>query len=120
MPPLDPQMFDDLCPSTLSPIRIGDKWGALLVRCLESGPRRYSELRIPLARITPKVMTQSLRILEQRGFVAREIDGRRVTYALTPLGRSLLEPLNALCAWTDEHWTELVDAYDPDTAALGA
>ncbi|WP_019929861.1 helix-turn-helix domain-containing protein [Nocardia sp. BMG111209] len=118
MRPLDPQMFDDLCPSTLSPVRIGDKWGALLVRCLADGPRRYSELRIPLARITPKAMTHSLRTLERLGLVARDIDGRRVTYALTPLGRSLLTPLNAMCAWSDEHWTELVDAYDPE--ALGA
>ena len=36
-----------------------------------------------------------------------------MTYALTPLGRSLLEPLDALCAWTAEHWDELLDARDP-------
>ncbi len=114
-------MFDELCPSGLSPIRIGDKWGALIVACLSDGPRRYSELRIPLARITPKVMTQSLRTLERLGLVTRSVEGRQVTYDLTPLGRSMLEPLRAICDWAAEHWDELVDAVDPDEpAALGA
>ncbi len=117
MRPLDPQMFDELCPSTLLPFRIGDKWGALILRCLEDGPRRYCELRIPLARITPKVMTQSLRTLERMGMVARAIEGRRVNYELTGLGRSVLAPLNVMCAWTTEHFEELLDAYDPDEDA---
>lgn len=119
---LQPQMFDELCPSVLSPVRIGDKWGALIVACLADGPRRYSELRIPLARITPKVMTQSLRTLERLGLVTRTVAGRQVTYELTALGYSMLEPLQAICAWAAEHWDELVDAVDPDeeSAALGA
>ncbi len=115
-------MFDELCPSVLSPVRIGDKWGALVVACLADGPRRYSELRIPLARITPKVMTQSLRTLERLGLVARTVVGRQVTYELTALGYSMLEPLEAICVWAAEHWDELVDAVDPDgeSEALGA
>ncbi|MFJ7997599.1 winged helix-turn-helix transcriptional regulator [Streptomyces sp. NPDC096310] len=34
----------------------------------------------------------------------------RVEYTLTPLGRSVLEPLAATCRWTAEHWDELLDA----------
>ncbi|RDI48929.1 winged helix-turn-helix transcriptional regulator [Nocardia mexicana] len=123
MRPLDPQMFDELCPSGLSPIRIGDKWGALIVACLADGPRRYSELRIPLARITPKVMTQSLRTLERLGLVARTVEGRQVTYELTTLGYSILVPLQAICEWAQQHWDELLDAADPlpeESTALGA
>lgn len=112
LPPLPADLFDELCPSSLVPWHFGDKWAALIVRCLEAGPRRFSELRVPLARVTPKVLTQSLRRLERDGFVART--GRAdappaVAYALTPLGRSLLEPLEAACAWTAEHWDELLD-----------
>ena len=117
--PLRPDMFDELCPSTLSPIRVGDKWGALIVRCLEEGPRRFSELRIPLARVTPKVLTQSLRTLEGRGMVERTVAGRTVSYGLTPLGRSLLEPLNATCEWAGIHWDELVDAREAGLAGGG-
>lgn len=112
MPDLDPEMFDELCPSSLSFIRIGDKWGALIVRCLADGPMRFSELRVPLARITPKVMTQSLRQLEGLGLIYREERQRQVTYALTDMGRSLLQPLSVMCDWVDEHWDELVDAND--------
>jgi DNA-binding HxlR family transcriptional regulator len=39
----------------------------LVIRCLEDGPRRFSELRVPLHRVTPKVLTQSLRSLERDG-----------------------------------------------------
>jgi DNA-binding HxlR family transcriptional regulator len=35
-----------------------------------------------------------------------------VEYALTPLGRSMLEPLQAACAWATEHWGELLDAQE--------
>ena len=113
--PLDPDMFDPACPSSLSPVRVGDKWGAMLVRCLADGPRRFSELRVPLRGITAKVLTSSLRTLERDGYVTRtEVPGRerRVEYALTDLGRSLLTPLDAVCAWAGEHWDELLDAAD--------
>jgi len=111
-------MFDELCPSTLVPFRFGDKWAALIVRCLEGGPRRFSELRVPLHRVTPKVLTQSLRGLERDGFVSRTVHADPklgVEYALTPLGRSMLEPLYAAYAWVAEHWDELLDAREDHT-----
>lgn len=111
--PLDPEMFDPVCPSPLVPFRVGDKWAALILRCLQGGPRRFSELKVPLRGVTAKSLSQSLRRLERDGFVVREeYDGarRRVEYALTPLGRGLLGPLDAACEWTREHWDELIDA----------
>ena len=107
-------MFEEICPSTLLPLRVGgDKWAGLVLRCLEDGPRRYSELRVPLARVSPKMLTQSLRALERYGFVRRTeyaAPVRRVMYELTDLGRSLLEPLRAFCDWAEDHWDELLDA----------
>lgn len=113
LPPLRADLFDELCPSRLVPFRFGDKWAALIISCLEAGPRRYSELRVPLARVTPKALTRSLRRLERDGFVSRTVwaaPSHAVAYALTPLGRSVLEPLRAACAWTAEHWDELLDS----------
>ncbi|MGW3495222.1 winged helix-turn-helix transcriptional regulator [Streptomyces sp. NPDC001020] len=117
--PLPPDMFDEVCPSSLVPFRFGDKWAALVIRCLEGGPRRFSELRVPLHRVTPKVLTQSLRRLARDGLVSRTVHtGPKpgVEYALTPLGRSMLEPLDAVYAWVAEHWDELLDAREQDTA----
>ncbi|MBB4772241.1 winged helix-turn-helix transcriptional regulator [Actinomadura livida] len=121
--PLPADMFDELCPSSLNPIRFGDKWAALVIRCLEDGPRRFSELRVPLSRVTPKVLTQSLRSLERDGLVKRTVYAEaapHVEYELTPLGRSMLEPMAVACAWVEQHWDELLDAreaYD-DAARL--
>ena len=111
--PLDPDMFDPVCPSDLMPIRVGDKWAGMIIRCLEHGPRRFSELRIPLRGITAKTLTTSLRALERDGLIQRTTHPdrvRRVVYDLTPLGRSLLGPMNAACAWARDHWDELLDA----------
>jgi DNA-binding HxlR family transcriptional regulator len=112
-PPLDPEMFDPVCPSPLVPFRVGDKWATLVLRSLEGGPRRFSELKVPLRGITAKSLTQSLRGLERDGFIVREEPGR---YALTPLGRGLLGPLDAACDWTREHWDELLDAQEAGLA----
>lgn len=111
--PLAPDMFDEVCPSSLVPFRFGDKWAALVLRCLEEGPRRFSELRVPLHRATAKVLTRSLRTLQRDGLVTRTAHPHpdlRVEYALTPLGRSMLVPLDAACAWMADHWDELLDA----------
>lgn len=111
---LDHEMFAG-CDSLAVPMRIGDKWTAKILRCLEHGPRRFSELLPPLRGITPKVLTASLRAMERDGMVSRtsypEIPPR-VEYELTPLGRSLFEPLAAQCAWTAAHLEDLLRSRD--------
>ncbi|MEV5705925.1 helix-turn-helix domain-containing protein [Actinoallomurus sp. NPDC052274] len=110
--PLDPDMFHE-CRDGAMPIRIGDKWTARIIRCLEGGPRRFSELRIPLRGITPKVLTESLRAMERDGFVRRTAYAEmppRVEYELTALGRTLLEPMEACCEWSRRHLPAFLDA----------
>jgi DNA-binding HxlR family transcriptional regulator len=105
-------MFAD-CDPVAAPMRIGDKWTAKIITCLQAGPRRFSELQAPLRGITPKVLTASLRALERDGMLTRtaypEIPPR-VEYELTPLGHTLFEPMAAQCAWTREHLPELLAA----------
>lgn len=102
------------------PIQIGDKWTAKIIVCLQTGPRRFSELQVPLRAITPKVLTESLRAMERDGLITRtaypEIPPR-VEYELTALGRSLLEPMEAACAWNRAHLPELLDARQAHEAA---
>lgn len=114
-----PDMFDELCPSGLSPVRFGDKWAGMIIRCLEAEPRRFSELKVPLRGVSAKVLTSSLRALERDGLLCRTVVGsnpRHVEYALTPLGRSLLEPIAAACTWAADHWDELLDAREAHDA----
>jgi DNA-binding HxlR family transcriptional regulator len=105
-------MFAECKPRT-SPIRIGDKWTAKIIICLKDGVRRFSELQVPLHGITPKVLTESLRAMQRDGLITRTAYPQippRVEYELTPLGRSLLEPMAACCAWSSAHLSEVLDA----------
>lgn len=107
--PLDPDLFAECVRENL-PVRVGDKWTTKIVICLRSGPRRFTELQVPLRGITPKVLTQTLRAMERDGFVTRTAYPGippRVEYELTALGRSLLEPIAAGCAWNRRHLAEL-------------
>ncbi|WUS12790.1 helix-turn-helix transcriptional regulator [Streptomyces sp. NBC_01260] len=103
------------CSHTASPFRIGGKWTAQIIRCLEPGPRRFSELEIPLRSITPKVLTETLRAMERDALITRTVHAgvpAPVTYELTPLGLTLLAPMAACCAWAAEHLPTLLDARD--------
>lgn len=111
--PLDPAMFDPMCPSSAMPIQIGDKWTGMVVLCLEGGPRRFTELKGPLRGITPKVLTQTLRAMERDGLVTRtayDENPPRVEYELTSLGRSLLTLVEAARAWSKDHLPALLEA----------
>lgn len=126
MEPLAPDMFEELCPSEFGPIRFADKWAPLVLQCLQQGPRRFSELRIPLPRITPRMLTRTLRTLERDGMITRTARGEetpRVHYTLTPLGRSALDVFAVISAWTEKHWDDLLrsrEVYDASGATGGS
>lgn len=93
--------------------RIGDKWTVLVVGALQNGPRRYSELRREVAGISQRMLTLTLKGLEQDGIVERTMYPTippRVDYELTELGRDLLVPLKALFQWAVNNRTRMLDA----------
>jgi len=72
---------------------IGSKWTALLVHDLSEGPRRFSELRSSCPGISPRTLSERLRMLEQEHYVARQSYAEsppRVEYELTAKGEALL------------------------------
>jgi DNA-binding HxlR family transcriptional regulator len=82
--------------------RISDKWTLLVVRALGHGPLRFNALRREMGEISQKVLASTLRDLEEHGFVTRTvtpITPPKVEYALTDLGRDLLNPVRALADW---------------------
>src|SRR5258708_6991974 len=89
---------------------IGDKWKPIVLYILVKGKRRHGELRRQLPDVSNKMLTQTLRRLEDDGLLSRTIYAEvppRVEYALTELGRVFLGPVNDLCAWATAHPKEL-------------
>jgi DNA-binding HxlR family transcriptional regulator len=108
-------VFDPQCPSRVVFARIGDKWTTLVIQVLADGPLRFSELRERVHVVTPKVLTQTLRALERDGLLKRTVFAQvppRVDYELTPLGRTLLEPLTALRLWAENNVSTMLSARD--------
>ncbi len=86
--------------------RVGDKWTVLVVVMLGSGPKRFNEIRRSIDGISQQMLTRTLRGLERDGMVTRTIFPTippQVEYELTPLGRSLLDPVMALGSWAQAH-----------------
>jgi DNA-binding HxlR family transcriptional regulator len=82
--------------------RIGDKWSVLVVTRLGERTMRFNELRRSIGGISQRMLTLTLRGLERDGLITRTVFATippRVDYALTPLGRDLLDPVTALGAW---------------------
>ena len=91
---------------------IGGKWKPLILFHLQSGPRRFGDLRRRVAGVSEKVLIQHLRELVAAGVLTRRDHGRLppvVDYTITPFGMTLVRALMPLCAWGVEHRGE-VDA----------
>jgi DNA-binding HxlR family transcriptional regulator len=98
------------CPSRIVLDRIADKWTALIIQVLANGTHRYAALQREIGGISQKMLTQTLRSLERDGLVLRKVHPvvpPKVEYSLTRLGRTLIDPLNALCRWSEKHLPEL-------------
>jgi len=83
---------------------LANKWSALALTALEDGPRRFGALRTKLQGISPKMLTQTLRRLEELSVVTRVVYPSvplHVEYSLTQLGRDACVPLGELRRWVE-------------------
>ena len=108
-----PNVLDQHCESRQALDRIADKWTCLVVYALVDGPARHGQLRRRIEGVSQKMLTQTLRSMEADGLVERtviDVIPPHVEYALTPLGRTLIEPLTAICRWAMDHLPDLQQA----------
>ena len=90
------------CPVATTVALIGSKWKLLIIRNLLKRPWRFNELKKDLEGISQKVLTDSLRSMEEDGLVTRTVYPEvppRVEYALSDLGKSLKPILDYMVAW---------------------
>jgi len=93
--------------------RISDKWTILIVRTLGQGPMRFNVLKREIGEISQKMLSSTLRDLEENGFVTRTVTPvipPQVEYALTDLGRDFLTPVYGLADWVIKNSTRIETA----------
>ncbi|WP_127752257.1 MULTISPECIES: helix-turn-helix domain-containing protein [unclassified Devosia] len=93
--------------------QIANKWSVLILTVLCTRPSRFNEIMRRLEGITHKALADALKRLERNGLVKRTVLPTTpvgVEYTITPLGRSLREPFQALYAWALERGPELEQA----------
>jgi len=116
-------VYDPDCPARTMLDRIGDKWTVLVVLMLLDGPRRFNDLRARVGKVAPKVLTETLRRLERDGVLTRTAFAEippRVVYELTPLGRSLEQPIRSIAEWAEQNIEQIAaarEAYDASGSA---
>lgn len=90
------------CPVATTLQLIGSKWKILIIRNLMSRPWRFNELKRDLEGISQKVLTDSLRSMEEDGIITRTVYAEvppRVEYALSDLGESMRPIITAMAEW---------------------
>jgi DNA-binding HxlR family transcriptional regulator len=81
---------------------LSHKWRVAILHLLTSGPLRANELQRAIRKVSPKMLTQTLRRLERDGLIHRHVRNvipPHVEYELTPMGESVIPLLRSLCHW---------------------
>lgn len=106
---VDPQYMN--CPIRNVIDKFGDKWSLLVLYQLhDKGTLRFNELHREMADCSQKMLSQTLKRLEQIGLISRTLYPEvppRVEYSLTARGQSLMPHVSALIDWALEHFEEM-------------
>ncbi len=116
-------VYQDRCPTRLVLDRLADKWALLILDRLKDGPVRFNSLKRDIMRITPKVLSETLRKLERDGLIARAVFATvpvTVEYSLSPLGDTLTDTVSALAHWAERNMDAVLAAQAAYDAAITA
>jgi DNA-binding HxlR family transcriptional regulator len=94
------------CPLTAAIIAIGGKWNLICLYWLDSGTRRFNELRRLMPDISHKVLATTLRSLEREGLISRTVYAEvppRVEYSISDHGESVRPIIQAVRTWGRAH-----------------
>lgn len=99
-------IFDETCIFSLGARLLGDKWTIIILVVLMEGKKRYGELQKQIPTISPKMLAQTLRKLEDLELIKRVVYPEvppRVEYELTKFGHSVRPAITILCEWSVGH-----------------
>lgn len=98
------------CPVATTVQLIGSKWKLLILQNLLMRPWRFNELRRNFDGLSQKVLTDTLRSMEEDGIITRTVYAEvppRVEYALSGLGESMRPVLDAMRQWGENYKSTL-------------
>ena len=103
----------EICPVRNVIARFGNKWAFLVILILsENGVSRFGELSKLIPDISSKVLSNTLKILEEDGFVTRSVYKAvpiRVEYELTELGNSIVPIIHQLTEWAQTNMKSILE-----------
>ncbi|KWA97892.1 HxlR family transcriptional regulator [Acinetobacter baumannii] len=106
-------IFQQHCPARLFFEKIADKWVLLILNILEHETQHFYLLKKNIEGISPKVLSQKLKMLERDGFIERKIQDTspiRVDYSLTPLGQNVAAMAYQLKEWAETNIEQVLAA----------
>lgn len=101
------------CPTRLLLDRIADKWTVLLLTTLADGPMRFNALKRRVEGVSQKMLSQTLRQMERDGLAVRTVEATvpvSVTYAVSPLGLTLVQAIQPMIDWAETCMPEVEQA----------
>ncbi|BCT89624.1 helix-turn-helix transcriptional regulator [Acinetobacter variabilis] len=110
--PLLGQVLSNECPSREILEHLTNKWSVLVLRCLSEGVHRFSELKQRIEGVSEKMLAQTLKMLEQDGFILRTVYPvvpPKVEYQLTITGSQAAEKINYLIGWVERSLPEILE-----------
>ena len=110
---LDDKSFQ--CPLELTMALVGGKWQCVILWHLRKHSLRFNQLKRRLGDITPKMLTQQLRDLEENDLIYRKVYPvipPKVEYGLTEYGKTFVPILKSMYMWGDQYSKDYSVAVD--------
>lgn len=106
-------IYQQHCPARLFFEKIADKWVLLIINVLAKESQHFNLLKKNIEGISPKVLSQKLKMLERDGFIERQVQDTspiRVEYSLTALGLEVAEMAFQLKDWAESNIEQIISA----------
>ncbi len=118
MPIRPVRSYGSFCPVAQGSEVVAQRWVPLILRELRVGYHRFNEIRHALPLISPSVLAQRLKALEEDALIQRRSDGDGVAYHLTPAGEELRPIVDALGQWARKWVDRDYRSYELDPGVL--
>jgi DNA-binding HxlR family transcriptional regulator len=118
MPTRPPRSYGSFCPVAQASEVVAQRWVPLILREIMVGYHRFNEIRRALPLISPSVLAQRLKALEDDGVIRRRSDASGVAYHLTAAGEELRPVVDAMGQWARKWLTRDYRSYELDPAVL--